>query len=83
MKADLLESNKVLSIIMEQVCTFKHLKAEFPESKEEESAFEKQEVIDKLQEAKNKLRALELMCVGLHTMIDQCSRILGGRWKNY
>ncbi|KAM3151371.1 hypothetical protein ABEW05_008272 [Botrytis cinerea] len=44
MKADLLESNKVLSIIMEQVCTFKHLKAEFPESKEEESAFEKQEV---------------------------------------
>ncbi|KAM0127573.1 hypothetical protein ACHAO1_009451 [Botrytis cinerea] len=61
MKADLLESNKVLSIIMEQVCTFKHLKAEFPESKEEESAFEKQEVIDKLQEAKNKLRALELI----------------------
>ncbi|KAM0316360.1 hypothetical protein ACHAO8_003141 [Botrytis cinerea] len=79
MKADLLESNKVLSIIMEQVCTFQHLKAEFPESKEEESAFEKQEVIDKLQEAKNKLRALELISM-FENIGRKMEKLL--KWRN-
>ncbi|TGO28126.1 hypothetical protein BPAE_0032g00690 [Botrytis paeoniae] len=84
MKADILESKEVLSIIMEQICAFKHLSEEFPEFEVEELvAFEKQYVIDQLQNAKKKLEALEMMCVRLHTMMDQCSRILGGRWNKY
>lgn len=84
MKAEILESKKVLSIIMEKICAFKQLNKDFPGlAGEELVAFEKQYVVDQLQKAKMKLEALEMMCVRLHTMIDQCSRILGGRWDKY
>ncbi|TGO17673.1 hypothetical protein BTUL_0015g00070 [Botrytis tulipae] len=84
MKVEILQSKKVLSIIMEQICAFKQSNEDFPECKVEELAiFEKQYVADQLQKAKMKLEALEMMCVRLHNMIDQCSRILGGRWDKY
>ncbi|KAF7926630.1 uncharacterized protein EAE97_010139 [Botrytis byssoidea] len=84
MKVEILQSKKVLSILMEQTCAFKQLNKDFPECKVEESViFEKQYVVDQLQKAKMKLEALEMMCVRLHNMIDQCSRILGGRWDKY
>ncbi|KAF7896737.1 uncharacterized protein EAF01_009140 [Botrytis porri] len=84
MKAEILESRKVLSLIMEQICAFPYLSQNFPELEMEELvASEKQYVIDQLQKAKKKLEALDLMCFRLHTMIDQCSRILGGRWDKY
>ncbi|KAF7894200.1 hypothetical protein EAF00_007714 [Botryotinia globosa] len=85
MKVEILQSKKVLSIIMEQICAFKQLNEDFPGCKVEELVliFEKQYVVDQLQKAKMKLEALEMMCVRLHNMIDQCSRILGGRWDKY
>ncbi|KAF7959480.1 hypothetical protein EAE96_001096 [Botrytis aclada] len=84
MKAEILESRKVLSIIREQICAFRHSNEDFSELKVEELvAFEKQYILDQLQKVKMKLEALEMMYVRLHTMIDQCSRILGGRWDKY